>query len=115
MVLLDKGKPPATAGRKASGLGLPRKRGCRKGTDMRDTGAAKIGGGNDPGQRFVVFVAPGLVRILRALPLARGWNGEDDGATHLHERGSDGSQAPIRSSAWAEAAEGFPPGLYYLH
>ena len=118
MVLLDKGKPSATAGRKASGLEFSRKRGCRKGVDMRGANAAKLVGksGTSPqtGQRFVVFVAPGMVRVTRAVPHARGWDG-DGGVKRLHERGSDGLQAPFRLSTWAEAAEGLPPGLHYLH
>ncbi len=85
---------------------------------MRGANVARFDGSNGTkpcaGQRFVVFIAPGMVRVLRAVPHARGRDGEG-GVKRLHERGSEGSQAPFRLSNWAEAAEGLPPGLHYLH
>ena len=85
---------------------------------MRGTDATKLAGtaGKHPetGQQFAVLVAPGWVRILRAVPHARGQGGKSD-VKRLHERGSEGSQAPSRLSNWAEAAEGLPSGLHYLN
>lgn len=85
---------------------------------MRDANAAKLDGsrGTRPhsDQRFVVFIAPGMVRVLRAVPHACG-RGGNGGVKRLHERGPDGMQAPGRFSTWVEAAEGLPPGLHYLH
>ena len=85
---------------------------------MRGANVARTVGqsGTKPhaGQRFVVFIAPGMVRVLRAVPHARGRDG-NGGVKRLHEREREGSQAPSLLSTWAEAAEGLPPGLHYLH
>ena len=85
---------------------------------MRVANVARFDGscGTKPhaSQRFVVFIAPGMVRVLRAVPHARGRDGKGD-VKHPHERGSEGSQAPSRLSNWVEAAEGLPSGLHYLH
>jgi hypothetical protein len=86
---------------------------------MRSADAAKFVGdrGDDPqaGGRFVVFIAPGWTRIMRVTPLARRSDGEVCNVKHFHERGLERLQASLRPSTWAEAAEGLPPGLYYLH
>ena len=66
-------------------------------------------------ERFVVFVAPGWARIMRATPLARRSEDEVRGLKHSHGRGLERTQAPFQLSTWAEAAEGLPPGLYYLN
>lgn len=67
------------------------------------------------GERFVVFVAPGWTRIMRATPLARRSDDDVRGVKHSHGRGLERTQAPFQLSTWAEAAEGLPPGLYYLN
>ena len=67
------------------------------------------------GERFVVFVAPGWTRIMRATPLARRSDDGVRGLKHSHGRGVERTQAPLQTSTWAEAAEGLPPGLYYLN
>ena len=86
---------------------------------MRGADATKSAGtlGKHPNvsQCFVVLVAPGRARILRAVPLARGRDGGLRGGKHLHERSSERTQAPFRASSWAEAMEGLRPGLHYLH
>lgn len=85
---------------------------------MRGTDATKLAGtaGKHPetGQQFAVLVAPGWVRILRAVPHARGSDG-DRGIARPQERGPERTQAPLRASHWGEAAEGLPSGLHYLN
>ena len=66
-------------------------------------------------QQFVVLVAPGLARILRAVPLARGRDDGVRGGKHPHERSPERTQAPFQASSWVEAVEGLRPGLHYLH
>jgi len=86
---------------------------------MRGTDVAKLAGQageiRKDGQRFVVLIAPGSARILRAVPPARRPDGGVSGAERPHDRGTERTQAPLRASTWAEAAEGLPPGLHYLH
>ena len=77
---------------------------------MRGANASKLAAS----QQFVVLIAPGSARIMRAVPLARG---RDDGSGRKHplDRGPERLQAPLRASLWAEALEGLQPGLHYLH
>jgi hypothetical protein len=62
----------------------------------------------------VVLIAPGWVRIFRAVPPAR-WGGVAGLGALPRPADPERLQAPLRCSGWAEAAEGLPPGLYYLH
>jgi hypothetical protein len=86
---------------------------------MRGTNAAKSEGstGVNPNasRQFAVLIAPGWVRILRAVPHARGSDERTRSVTGPQEKRPEGTQAPFRASTWAEAAEGLPSGLHYLH
>ena len=86
---------------------------------MRSADITKSAGlsGDSPrtGGNFVVFIAPGWTRIMRATPLARRSDDGVRGLKHSHGRGLERTQAPFQLSTWAEAAEGLPPGLYYLN
>ncbi len=86
---------------------------------MRSADITKLAGNradvSRAGERFVVFIAPGWARIMRATPLARRSDDEVRALKRSHGRGLERTQAPFQLSTWAEAAEGLPPGLYYLN